>query len=111
MAEFAPWTAYYQGGAAYSAAKAGVHGFIRDVALEVAEYGIRVNAVAPGPIETERVRANLQHLNETVEYSPNRMTPLHRLGQPMEVAHAVLFLASDEASYITGHTLAVTGGR
>ena len=102
---------YYQGGAAYSAAKAGVHGFIRDVALELAEYGITVNAVAPGPIETERVRVNLHHLNETVDYSPNRMTPLRRLGQPMEVAHAVLFLASDEASYITGHTLAVTGGR
>jgi 3-oxoacyl-[acyl-carrier protein] reductase len=109
--EGTPWTAYYQGGAAYSAAKAGVHGFIRDVALELAEYGITVNAVAPGPIETERVRANLHQLNETVDYSPNRMTPLRRLGQPMEVAHAVLFLASDEASYITGHTLAVTGGR
>jgi 3-oxoacyl-[acyl-carrier protein] reductase len=109
--EGTPWTAYYQGGAAYSAAKAGVHGFIRDVALELAEYGIRVNAVAPGPIDTERVRASLHHLNETAEYSPNRMTPLHRLGQPLEVAHAVLFLASEEASYITGHTLAVTGGR
>ncbi len=109
--EGTPWTAYYQGGAAYSAAKAGVHGFIRDVALEVAEYNITVNAVAPGPIETERVGANLRHLNETVEYSPNRMTPLRRLGQPLEVANAVLFLASGEASYITGHTLAVTGGR
>jgi NAD(P)-dependent dehydrogenase (short-subunit alcohol dehydrogenase family) len=50
-------------------------------------------------------------MNETVEYSPNHMTPLRRLGQPIEVAHAVLFLASEEASYITGHTLAVTGGR
>ncbi len=81
------------------------------MALELAEYGITVNAVAPGPIETERVSTHLHRLNETVEYSPNRMTPLRRLGQPLEVANAALFLASDEASYITGHTLAVTGGR
>jgi len=109
--EGTPWTAYYAGGAAYSAAKAGVHGFVRDVALELAEHAITVNAVAPGPIDTERFGPGLKKLNETVEYSPNRMTPLHRLGQPFEVAHAVLFLASDEASYVTGHTLAVTGGR
>src|SRR5262245_42524059 len=109
--EGTPWTAYYQGGSAYSAAKAGVHGLIRDVALELAEHGVNVNAVAPGPIDTERFGAGLKKLNETVEYSPNRMTPLRRLGQPFEVAHAVLFLASEEASYITGHTLAVTGGR
>ncbi|MBI1733864.1 MAG: SDR family oxidoreductase [Candidatus Rokubacteria bacterium] len=109
--EGTPWTAYYAGGAAYSAAKAGVHGFIRDVALELADHGINVNAVAPGPIDTERVGAELRRLDETVDYSPSRMTPLHRLGTPREVAHAVLFLASDEASYITGHTLPVTGGR
>jgi NAD(P)-dependent dehydrogenase (short-subunit alcohol dehydrogenase family) len=109
--EGTPWTAYYAGGSAYSAAKAGVHGFVRDVALELAEYGITVNAVAPGPIDTERFGPGLKKLNETVEYSPNHMTPLKRLGQPFEVAHAVLFLASDEASYVTGHTLAVTGGR
>ena len=109
--EGTPWTAYYQGGSAYSAAKAGVHGFIRDVALELAEHGINVNAVAPGPIDTERFGPGLRKMNETVEYSPNHMTPLRRLGTPIEVAHAVLFMASDEASYITGHTLAVTGGR
>ncbi|HWN90463.1 MAG TPA: SDR family oxidoreductase, partial [Verrucomicrobiae bacterium] len=109
--EGTPWTAYYQGGAAYSAAKAGIHCFVRDTALELAEHGINVNAVAPGPIDTERAGPNLKRLNETVDYSPNRMTPLHRLGQPIEVAHAVLFLASEEASYITGHTLAVAGGR
>ena len=109
--EGTPWTAYYQGGAAYSAAKAGVHGFIRDVALELAEYEINVNAVAPGPIDTERIGPGLRKLNETVEYSPNHMTPLGRLGQPIEVANAVLFLASEEASYITGDTLEVTGGR
>src|SRR4029077_18894870 len=109
--EGTPWTAYYQGGSAYSAAKAGVHGFVRDVALELAEHAINVNAVAPGPIDTERAGASLKKMNETVEFSPNKMTPLHRLGQPIEVAHAVLFLASEEASYITGHTLAVAGGR
>jgi NAD(P)-dependent dehydrogenase (short-subunit alcohol dehydrogenase family) len=109
--EGTPWTAYYQGGSAYSAAKAGVHGFVRDVALELAEHKINVNAVAPGPIDTERFGPGLKRMNETVEYSPNHMTPLRRLGEPFEVAHAVLFLASEEASYITGHTLAVTGGR
>jgi len=109
--EGTPWTAYYAGGSAYSAAKAGVHGFVRDVALELAEHAITVNAVAPGPIDTERFGPGLRRLNETVEYSPNHMTPLRRLGQPFEVAHAVLFLCSDEASYVTGHTLAVTGGR
>jgi 3-oxoacyl-[acyl-carrier protein] reductase len=109
--EGTPWTAYYQGGAAYPAAKAGVHGFIRDVALELAEHGITVNAVAPGPIDTERAGPMLRRLDETVEYSPSRMTPLRRLGQPLEIANAVLFLASEEASYITGVTLPVTGGR
>jgi 3-oxoacyl-[acyl-carrier protein] reductase len=109
--EGTPWTAYYAGGAAYSAAKAGVHGFIRDVALELAQYGINVNAVAPGPIDTERTGEGLKELDRTVEFSPSKMTPLGRLGLPVEVANAVLFLASDEASYITGHTLPVTGGR
>ncbi|MCL0055016.1 SDR family oxidoreductase [Dehalococcoidia bacterium] len=109
--EGTPWTAYYQGGSAYSASKAGVHGFMRDLALELAEYNINVNCVAPGPIDTEIAGAKLRKLNETVDFSPDRMTPLGRLGQPIEVANAVLFLASDEASYISGHTLAVTGGR
>ncbi len=109
--EGTPWTAFYQGGSAYSACKAGVHGFMRDVALELAEYNINVNAVGPGPIDTERAGAVLRKMNETVEYSPNHMTPLGRLGEPREVADAVLFLASDEASYISGHTLAVAGGR
>ena len=69
------------------------------------------SAVAPGPIDTVKAGANLRHLNETVEYSPNHMTPMGRLGTPREVADAVLFLASDESSYITGHTITVTGGR
>ena len=109
--EGTPWTAYYEGGAAYSACKAGVHGFMRDLALELAEYNINVNCVAPGPIDTEIAGENLRKLNETVEYSPEKMTPMGRLGKPVEVANAVLFLASDEASYISGHTLSVAGGR
>jgi NAD(P)-dependent dehydrogenase (short-subunit alcohol dehydrogenase family) len=109
--EGTPWTAYYAGGSAYSTAKAGVHGFIRDVALELAQHGITVNAVAPGPIDTERTGPSLKELDRTVEFSPSKMTPMGRLGLPIEVANAVLFLASDESSYITGHTLPVTGGR
>lgn len=109
--EGTPWSAYYEGAAPYSTAKAGVHGFTRDVALELAAYTITANAVAPGPVETEKLGPALRRMNEEYEYSPNHMTPLRRLGQPIEVAHAVLFLASDEAAYITGHTLHVTGGR
>jgi 3-oxoacyl-[acyl-carrier protein] reductase len=109
--EGTPWLAYYGGGSAYSAAKAAVHGFIRDVAMELAEYDITVNAVAPGPIDTDRVGPGLRKLDETAELGPSRLTPLGRLGLPVEVANAVLFLASDEASYISGHTLAVAGGR
>lgn len=109
--EGTPWSAYYGGNAPYSTAKAGVHGFVRDVAMELAEHGIRINAVAPGPIDTERVGQNLRRLNDTVDLSPNKMTPMGRLGTPDEVANAILFLASDEASYITGHTLSVAGGR
>src|SRR4029450_12265302 len=88
-----------------------VPAFVRGVALELAEHGVNVNAVAPGPIDTERAGPNLRRLDATVEFSPSRMTPLHRIGEPIEVAHAVLFLASEEASYITGHTLAGAGGR
>ena len=109
--EGTPWTALSSGGAAYSVSKAGVHGFIRDVALELAEYNVTVNAVAPGPIDTERVGPLLRNLQETMDLGPMTLTPLGRLGEPEEVANAILFLLSDEASYISGHTLAVSGGR
>ncbi|MFP6772043.1 MAG: SDR family NAD(P)-dependent oxidoreductase [Alphaproteobacteria bacterium] len=109
--EGTPWTALSTGGAAYSVSKAGVHGFIRDVAIELADYNITVNAVAPGPIDTDRVGPGLRKLEETMTLGPMTVTPLGRLGLPEEVANAILFLLSDEASYISGHTLAVAGGR
>jgi NAD(P)-dependent dehydrogenase (short-subunit alcohol dehydrogenase family) len=109
--EGTPWTAQHSGGAAYSAAKAGIHGFIRDAAMELAEFGVRINAVAPGPIETERTAKLFEELRETSDYSPHKLVPMRRIGQPREIADAVLYLASDEASYITGTTLSVAGGR
>lgn len=108
--EGTPWMAYYTGNSAYSAAKAAIHGFTRNVALEMAEYGVTVNAVAPGPIETEKNRESFRAL-EGLDYGPTRATPLRRLGTPADIANAVLYLASDEANYITGTTLAVAGGR
>src|SRR5260221_2722910 len=108
--EGTPWTAHHTGGAAYSAAKAGVHGFIRDASFELAEHGIRINAVAPGPIDTERTAASFEEMR-TSDYSPHTFTPLRRIGKPREIADAVLYLASEEASYVTGTTLNVTGGR
>lgn len=106
-----PWSAADTGAAAYSAAKAGVHGFIRDVAMEVSHLGVRINAVAPGPIETDRTRAVFARMEQTLDLSPNRLVPMRRVGQPHEIADAVLYLASDEASYVTGTTLDVAGGR
>lgn len=82
------------------------------MAIELAEHGINVNAVAPGPIDTELAGPYLKQMDaDGMVLSPTRLTPLGRLGTPREVADAVLFLASDEASYITGITLDVLGGR
>lgn len=108
--EGTPWTAAHTGGGAYAAAKAGIHGFIRDAAFELAEHGIRVNAVAPGPINTERVAGAFEPMRDK-DYSPWKLVPMKRIGEPREIADAVLYLASDEASYITGTTLNVAGGR
>lgn len=87
----------------YSAAKAGLIGASRSLAAEVAGHGIRVNVVAPGFIETDMIKD--VKLDELVKH-----IPMQRIGKPEEVAKAVRFLASDEASYITGHTLNVNGG-
>ena len=92
----------------YSASKAGINGFIKAAALEFAGYGITVNGVEPGNILTEGVKAGR---SAAFIESMEDMIPLGRLGSPRDVANAVLFLASDEASYITGTTIVVDGGQ
>ncbi|HEY0876264.1 MAG TPA: 3-oxoacyl-ACP reductase FabG [Vicinamibacterales bacterium] len=94
------------GQANYAASKAGIIGFSKAVALEVASRGITVNVVAPGLIDTDMTRAITESAHE--EWASK--IPLKRLGSPEDVAAAVCFLASDEASYITGQVLAVNGG-
>jgi 3-oxoacyl-[acyl-carrier protein] reductase len=92
----------------YSASKAGINGFIKAAALEFAGYGITVNGVEPGNILTEGVQ---QGRSLAFIKSMADMIPLGRLGSPRDVANAVLFLASDDAEYITGTTIVVDGGQ
>jgi 3-oxoacyl-[acyl-carrier protein] reductase len=94
------------GQANYAAAKAGMLGFTKSLAREVASRGITVNAVAPGFIDTDMTRA----LSEEQRAQLTRQIPMERLGSPEDVAGAVLFLASPAAAYITGETLHVNGG-
>ena len=96
------------GHAHYSASKAGINGFIKTAAIEFSGYGITVNAVEPGNILTEGMKAErTQKFIDNMEAA----VPLGRLGTPEDVAHAVAFLASDEAGYITGTSIIVDGGQ
>ncbi|PWI35000.1 3-oxoacyl-ACP reductase FabG [Vibrio albus] len=90
----------------YAAAKAGVIGFTKSMAREVASRGVTVNTVAPGFIETDMTKA----LNDEQRAATLAQVPAGRLGDPREIASAVAFLASPEAAYITGETLHVNGG-
>ncbi len=99
------------GGAAYSASKAGAISLVKTAAQQLTGSGVRVNAICPGLIETgmtefvyERARAKGQ------EEKLGHLNPLKRGGEPIEIAQAALFLASDEASYVNGHALVVDGG-
>jgi NAD(P)-dependent dehydrogenase (short-subunit alcohol dehydrogenase family) len=97
------------GAALYVASKHAVEGFTKAAALEFADTGVRINVVAPGPIET----GMLNRFTGTPEIKADLISrvPMKRIGQPEEVAQAILFLASDKASYITGASLAADGGK
>ena len=94
------------GQANYAAAKAGMVGFTKSMAKEVGSRNITVNTVAPGFIDTDMTK----ELNDDIKNNLLASIPLNRLGDPKEIAHAVAFLASPDASYITGETLHVNGG-
>ena len=94
------------GQANYAASKAGIEGFSRCLATEYAKRGITVNCVAPGFIETDMTSAVVSAAGDKIKTS----IPVKRLGQPDDISNAVLFLASDESSYITGQILKVDGG-
>ena len=90
----------------YAASKAGVVALTRDLAYEVASYGVRVNAIAPGPVETPMSQAVSAEQRQGII----RTVPLGRIGQPEDIGQAAAFLVSDAASFITGVTLPVAGG-
>ncbi len=101
------------GTSAYGASKAGMMALARGLAIEGASYGIRVNAVCPGVIDTPMNERNLARAEdpEAMRQSWFDITPLGRLGTPRDVAQAMLFLSSDESSFVTGLPLVIDGGR
>ncbi|MFS8514209.1 MAG: 3-oxoacyl-ACP reductase FabG [Planifilum fulgidum] len=102
-----------RGQANYSAAKAGLQGFTKTLAIELGKFGITVNAVAPGFIETEMTRATAERIGISFEQfveEVKKQIPVGRIGQPEDVAAAILFFASEEASFVNGQVLYVAGG-
>jgi NAD(P)-dependent dehydrogenase (short-subunit alcohol dehydrogenase family) len=99
-----------KGGAVYAAAKGGVVAFTKSIARENARYGITANVIAPGPIRTPMLDQAVAKGGDRILEAMTDSTLLRRLGEPEEIAAAALFLASDQASYITGETIGVSGG-
>lgn len=101
-----------RGQANYSAAKAGIEGLARTMAIELGQFGIRVNAVAPGFVETRMTRGIAERTGqdyEDVKRAYAEKLPLRRVGQPEEIASVIAFFAGDDASYVTGQTIHVRG--
>ena len=90
----------------YAASKAGIHGFTKSLALEVARKGITVNTISPGYVETDMVLAIDAEIREKLA----KQIPVQRFGQPEEIARVVAFLAAKESSFITGANFAINGG-
>jgi len=102
-----------RGQANYSAAKAGVHGFTKTLALELGRFGVTANAVGPGFVETPMTKATAERIGVPFEdfiEAIAKETPVGRVGQPADIAHAVSFFASEGAGYVTGQVLNVSGG-
>ncbi len=96
-------TKAHRGNVAYDAAKGGIEAMTRAMALDLGPYGVRVNALVPGSIDTSGLPAE-------VKSARGENIPLGRVGEPAEMAGPAVFLASDDATYVTGHTLVVDGG-
>ena len=97
----------------YSAAKAGLQGLTRTLAIELGQFGITANAVAPGFIDTDMTRATAERMGITPEQfqtAVSQQIPLRRVGKPEEVANVIAFLASEDASYVSGQVIYVAGG-
>jgi 3-oxoacyl-[acyl-carrier protein] reductase len=107
IASIAGFRVGYVGLTHYCASKAGIVGFTKAAALELAQYGINMNAIASGAIETPTVKASM---DEKSKKAFEQMVPMRRYGQPIDIANLVVFLASDESSYITGECIVVDGG-